>query len=202
MTRTMSGIQAEIAQVDGRSRSGGAGRGRRQRRSRRREIDLERLALDDPGRRDGIQRVEPRGRIWWHAQDDREVAVRAGCHVRQRPRFGRADQLDLERLARGEVRADDLERATRWQSLGREADAHAAARVGESRDGERHEERRGRGEARDRPRKSTKPGALMPLASIVEPQGQGVTTGQAVAPVVVQVTRPWIAGLIGEFAVT
>src|SRR5262249_29172555 len=31
--------------------------------------------------------------------------------------------------------------------------------------------------------------------------GYGVTTGQAVAPLLVQVMRPWMAGLIGECAV-
>ena len=31
---------------------------------------------------------------------------------------------------------------------------------------------------------------------------QGVTTGQAVAPLVVHTIRPWIAGLIGELAAT
>lgn len=34
-----------------------------------------------------------------------------------------------------------------------------------------------------------------------KPFNYGVTTGQAVAPLVVHVTRPWIAGDSGELAV-
>ena len=48
----------------------------------------------------------------------------------------------------------------------------------------------------------TCPVGMTLVVSSVEDAFYGVTTGQAVAPLVVQVIRPWIDGLSGEFAVT